>query len=461
MRNPVMGAALCVLAAASGIPGAPGARADGNAAPGVLPVEFEIPDLGMTEGPASFITPGNLQGFVVRVAEMSPQDSPTPLPAGIGDVFSSVPTPAVEGRRVFAGAGLDMRAFDAVYGRPLWTTAVSDSMPTAPAVRDGRVYFNTESCTLYSLDAVTGKLQWSRWIASDVATTPAVSAEGVFVSGPDGRRGRGFKLEAYTADRGKPVFRHALPADLFTAPVPAGDRVFYARTDGVVAAMDLKGKVLWETKAAALAAPWPEGRRIFVASGDGVREPRLLVLDAATGKPLRGGTPTPSDGGGDPPGGTGKNGGSSLPFFPHGFTGRPFLGGAPSFGFEGPRPCVAGETVAMNDGWHLLLATRDGEVSRRVDLGAGAAGCPVAAGGLFLQATTTGRLIGVDAATGVVKFDLRLFRGGRPLALSSSPAVSRGRAYLGTCEGTLVALDLPDASADGWPMWGGGPARSK
>lgn len=80
---------------------------------------------------------------------------------------------------------------------------------------------------------------------------------------------------------------------------------------------------------------------------------------------------------------------------------------------------------------------------------------------MFLQATRDGRILGVDPVSGALRFDVRLTREGKPLNLASSPAVWRGRAYLGTPDGMLVALDLPDASADGWPMWGGSPSRSK
>jgi hypothetical protein len=134
---------------------------------------------------------------------------------------------------------------------------------------------------------------------------------------------------------------------------------------------------------------------------------------------------------------------------------------AGSLGYEGPRPCVLGGTVAMACERSLLLRTPAGAAIATVPLEGQAAGAPAAAGTLFVQATIEGRLLGVDPATGAVKFDLRLTCGGKPLPLGSSPAVVRGRAYLGTRDGRLVAVDLPEASVDGWAMWGGDAARGK
>ncbi len=464
MEAPAVGAALLLLAAAFS-PAASGAAAAGDPAPAPEPIPVRIPALARgIDGPAPFTTPEGFQGFVAATGNGSAGFPAGDLDSSLAEAlrpFLTPPTPAVEGRRVFTGTGTEMRAIDALDGRLLWKAPVDDTMPTAPAVREGRVYFNTESCTLYALEASTGKRLWSRWIADSVLTTPAVSEDGVFVSVPAGvgtAAMDGGRLEGYSLARGKRTFRTDLRTDLLFAPVISGRRIFLALADGVVAAADLRGRILWERSANALAAPWPHGDRLLVAARAADGGTRLLVLDAASGDPVGGPAGTAPDRTRRRPTGAGRRPADGFdPLDPllalHGRWLR--------FGHEGPRPCVAGESAAMNDDRHLRVLSLDGAPRRMVDLRGFPAGAPVAAGDLFLQATTDGRLLGVDAASGDLRFEMVFLRPGGAVSFSSSPAVSRGRAYIGTGEGTLVAVDLPEAAADGWPMWGGGPGRAR
>lgn len=460
---------------------APGAAAaDGKDAPPLV-IDVELPALPQgSDLPLTFEAGKGLQGFAVRV--------------GSGDLR----TPAVDGESVFIGSGNEMRAYQCLGGRLKWKTPTDDSQPSSPAVAGGRVYFNTQSCTVYAMDAATGERKWSQWVAGSVATTPAVSGDVVFVSGPDADGGAagGFKLEAYAAASGKKLFKSALRADVITAPVVKDGRVFFALGDGTVAASDLSGKSLWETKGEALAAPCPHEGRLLVASGkEPAGAPSLVDLDAATGSPGRavatppgGSGREPSKAAGEEPGRRGgaapgrpvpKPGPSGKPQAgprktpeaprdppltpptpPSGSAG-PVRGNVTAFGYEGPRPCVVRGIVAMSAGDTLLLQPAGGGETTRVSLDRLTAGAPVAAGRCVLQATRDGRLFAVDAASGRVEFVLRFTCGGKWVLFNSSPVVSRGRAYLGTGDGVLVGVDLPDPSLDGWPMWGGSPERSR
>lgn len=446
-----------------------GARAESESTPPVL-VEMRVPALPpRTESPVPFSAAGGLEGFAVRVGE------------------AAVLTPAVEGRRVFAGDLVEMRAFDAVDGRRLWSAKVDDSQPSAPAVSSGHVYFNTQSCTVYDVEASTGKRDWSQLVASSVASTPAILGDRLFVTGP--AQAGGWKLEAYAARTGELAFRIPLSADVLSAPVASGDQVFLALADGTVLAVDRDGKEAWRRDVKALAAPWPTADRLLVACGS-AGDPELLNLDRATGSSDERAVATPRDGaknrmegpagpkagGGPRPapqpvppvspgaglgGGPGGKGRGPLPPVVPPSTPSGSGSVAGSFGYEGPRPCVLGQTVAVVAGEDLVLRNLSGGEIRRVPLGAGPAGAPVAAGTLFVQATRDGRIHGIDPATGALRFRVSLVRGGAPLPLFSSPAVWRGRAYVGTPDGMLLVFDLPDPSADGWPMWGGSATRAK
>src|ERR1051325_8697041 len=63
----------------------------------------------------------------------------------------AVPTPAVDGDRLFVGAGFgtfEFYSFDARTGAPVWRLRTSDDGPTAAVLSEGLAAFNTESCTL-------------------------------------------------------------------------------------------------------------------------------------------------------------------------------------------------------------------------------------------------------------------------------------------------------------------------
>ncbi|MHC4821292.1 MAG: outer membrane protein assembly factor BamB family protein [Planctomycetota bacterium] len=445
-------------------------------------IEVVVP-AKLQKGAARFES-GDLQGFIAQV--------------GQGKIL----TPAVDNQRVIAGSGNSMKAFDALTGRRLWSSATDDGGPTSPALLGGRVTFNTASCTLYSLDAKTGRRQWSYWIAGSVVTTPTASGDLVFVTGPDDKSG-GVKIEALDAKTGKLRFTRRVSREILSAPVVRDGRVFCTMTDGSVMALDFKGKVLWHRSLQALSAPWPDGKRLLIARGD-PKNPALANIDARTGDGgravatppavptnprkgmVRGGGANrrgvgrgaaPRPGLDREPGAPGGNGAGN------GTPGNPGNPGAPpatpvppvpavggqrvgvgGFGYEGPRPCVSRRRVAMAAGNTMRVSSLDGAQKWSESLGERqrAVGSVVAAGDLFLVATLGGELHGYDVETLERTFRMRFkFEGGAPMVLTSSPSVHRGRAYLGTANGLVLGIDLPDASADGWPMWGGGPERAK
>ncbi len=423
--------------------------------------------------------------------------------AGSGRIL----TPAVDGTRVFVGSGIEMNCYMAMGGKRGWSTKVDDSAPSAPAVEDGHVYFNTGSCTLYDLNAETGARVWSQWVAGSVATTPAVADGRVFVSGP--AEGGGFKLEAYSAKSGKLLFRNLVKSDLISAPVADGERVYYALCDGTLAAATDAGEPLWETSSKAVSAPVPVDGRLLVATASEDGDAGLLDVDSATGNPVgrRVATPAPlppsppekqgmflgdlpNRGGAGPgaagpkpgpaaapkdplrdrPTGPGKGGkknppqapGAPTPATGSGPPPAPYLPGVGGFGYEGPRPVVAGRTAALAGSGSLLLRELDEDRERRIPIADRPAGPPAAAGAFFVQATCGGRLLLVEAASGEIRFEMRFRTAkGDVVPFSSSPSVSRGRAYIGTADGRILGVDLPMPGLDGWPMWGGNAGRGK
>ena len=89
-------------------------------------------------------------------------------------------TPAVSDGRVFVGGGFgsyEFYAFDLADGRHDWTYRTADDGPTAAAVSEGFVAFNTESCELEVL-TVEGVPAWKRWLGDPLMSMPAIADAG-------------------------------------------------------------------------------------------------------------------------------------------------------------------------------------------------------------------------------------------------------------------------------------------
>ena len=78
-----------------------------------------------------------------------------------------VPTPAVVDGNLFLSGGFGSKQyynFDALTGKLKWAIDLDDDGPSSPAISDGLIVFNTESCTIFVCDLVTGKMVWSYYL---------------------------------------------------------------------------------------------------------------------------------------------------------------------------------------------------------------------------------------------------------------------------------------------------------
>jgi outer membrane protein assembly factor BamB len=80
---------------------------------------------------------------------------------------------------------------------------------------------------------------------------------------------------------------------------------------------------------------------------------------------------------------------------------------------------------------------------------------PSPAGDKLYLATATGQIIVLAQRDGKLLATIEI---GSPLRFQ--PALAKGRLFAGAADGKLVSLDLNDPTADGWTMWGGGPAHN-
>jgi outer membrane protein assembly factor BamB len=443
---------------------APQAAASTGARDGRSGTVNAISTKGLSAKP--FVAPSGQRGWQVKI------------PGG-----RALATPAVVDGMVFVGGGFgsnEFYAFDAATGQPRWAIRVSDDGPTAAVVAEGKVVFNTESCTLFVVDARTGKQIWSRWLGDPLMSQPAVHGGVVYMAypGPDGQH----RLIALELASGKQVFERRIAGDIISAPVVDGDSVYLTTTDGTVYRHALAdGKLLFEKKMNATSAPTLAGGEIYVAQSDpavkqgaartegmrrmnkdGVFQGELLAqrearyLDSEVQEKSHYGSKQKADdssvgfGGGAPA--SAKAGAAKANL------GQGTVRGI--WEFQGSRPTIVQEKNYVTQGDVVRgLDRRSGKVLWEKKLAGdtskegGHLGTPPAyAGGKLVIGTARGEVIAYAAEGGA-----EVFRVTTGEEIRFQPALVAGRVFVGTAAGTLIAFDSGDRSLDGWTMWGGGP----
>ncbi len=394
-------------------------------------------------------------------------------------------TPAVVDGMVFVGGGFgsyEFYAFDADTGRAKWAIKVSDDGPTAAVVADGVVAFNTESCTLFIVDARTGRHIWSIWLGDPLLSQPAIADGKVFMAYPGNR---GHQIIALGLKDGKTKWKSAISGDIISAPVIYKDSVYLTTFDGNVYRFKTRdGKEVWKKDFQATSAPWLYKDQIFVSKREKGKNKR--PMEAILRMEMDRGSPNQSEG-------TWNK--KAAPYLDSevqrkssyfsdqkaddssvGFSTGPAAAKLPAaeanigqgtvrglWEFQGSRPCVykgilyltqGDEVVALNPITGKKLWAKD--LSGRLeDIGGHLAAPPSPAGNKLYVATATGDIIVLDRKKGRVKGTIKI---GSPMRFQ--PAIVEGRIFVGSTAGELISINLNDASADGWPMWGGGPTHN-
>ena len=384
-------------------------------------VKLPVPPRG---GAATFRHSGGRRGWIANLPQ------PVQLPA-----------PAFGGGRVYVSGGFETRsfyAFDAQDGRLAWAQdGLNDNGPSAPLVDpEGRVIFNTESCTLFVFDGASGKERWHKWLGDPTLAQPAYADGLIYASHP----GQGFQLSAYRVTDGKEMWSAGIDGELLGAPIVHGDALYATSVGGTVYRFDRRtGKKAWARAHGASSAPWAVGEELFVSlRGQGMEE--QVVLAAGTGNLLR------------------------RVRAQH----AKYLGDVPAdlrdwkkvWSFEGSRPVVVGGlqveatggTVRAADAktgaplWTRRFAPAEHDRSL---------GSLAVAGPQVVVATRTGDLYGLDVDTGYTIWSVATGK-----RIVAQPIVAKGWVYASTEDGSVIGLEIADASLDGWHMWGGGPGHN-
>ena len=122
-------------------------------------MNVNLPTPARDREPASFETPDGRSGWVLRLPGNRP-----------------IATPAYADGMHYVGGGYGSHEFYAVNadtGKVIWKIETGDDGPTAAVVTEGRVAFNTESCTLVIVDEKTGRLVWQEWLGDPLMSQPS------------------------------------------------------------------------------------------------------------------------------------------------------------------------------------------------------------------------------------------------------------------------------------------------
>jgi Ca-activated chloride channel family protein len=401
------------------LPAAPAQPLDLGSDRAFVPVDVPEPPRG---GAVPFAFGDGRRGWVARV----PDAQQLPAAAyGDGKVYIS------------GGFGsVTFYALEAETGRFAWArTNLEDNGPTAAVYQDGRVIFNTESCTLFALDAATGKKLWSRWLGDPTLAQTAVSGNLIYAAHPepDGTT----RLSAFRVTSGARAWSQQVSGELLAAPVVHGDTVYASSIHGFTYAFErTRGKRRWSRRLHATTALWPSGDELHVSRRHQGREEQVVV-SAATGAVLRVHHAVP---------------GAYLADVPQNMDDWSKV-----WAFEGSRPVVLGGVHYAATGSDVVAsdpATGTPLWIRRHAEGAGkrSVGTVAVAGPQVVASTRDGRVFGLDVDTGYTLWAYELDH-----EIVAQPIVAHGWVYVTTRSGHVIGLEVGDATLDGWHMFGGNP----
>jgi Ca-activated chloride channel homolog len=408
-----------------------------------------------------------------------------------------IPSASVVDGKVYVSGGFGSKqyySFDAVTGELKWAVDLDDDGPSAAALQDGIIVFNTESCTIFACDIVTGKQLWSYYLGDPLMSMPTIANGIVFTSYPSSyfiQKENRFNndslitpthvLIAIELKTGKILWQKWIDSDVMSAPVAKGDLLYVTTFSGAVYKLKQKDGEILEAKAVrATSVPvfTSVGELVFSQRGDSDRDTavsEVVVVGLSTkkkalikkkadyldekvqNKALL------------------KNEAVSMD------AGNGFASGAPvSSNYKAAQSNIGYSNVSSlqsfqgsrgiyHDGW--LYNTMGDEVSCTDSSGSsiwkykisgdlktagGFMGTPPAyAGGYIIVATLNGEVLLLDEKKGTVykKYEIK-----DPVRYQ--PVIDHGWIYVTTTNGRLHAINTGDANITGWNMWAGNAQRT-
>ncbi len=393
-------------------------------------------------------------------------------------------TPAFADGKIFVGGGFgshEFYALDAATGKRIWLYTTGDDGPTAAAVQDGFVAFNTESCELELL-TTDGKRLWKKWLGDPLMSMPAIADGVVYMAYPGGGK---YFVAAFEIKTGRELWKYAVPTEIITTPVIARNHLYVATTDGTILSLNRNtGAKIWEERKNATSAPavWKEqvyfsrrdARNVTVGGKAVTEQSEVMVArgmaPASTLKELSA-TRQRADyldyskrqaskaerlnqqlDGTVGFAGTNKGSAKMAPAMAN-------LGQASVHGiwsYQGSKPFVyRGRLYSSMGNRTRSVEPETGTILWSRELNKDAAAIdevltpPAMANGKVFVGTSRGDVYAMSADKGDILWKVNV---GEPVIFQLT--VARGRVYAATSQGSLFCLNTGDPRDDGWYMWG-------
>jgi outer membrane protein assembly factor BamB len=321
---------------------------------------------------------------------------------------------------------------------------------------------------------------------------PAIARGKLYMAYPTGSRGH----QAFLANQkpashallcadlktGKHIWNQGIAADVQSAPVIDGDKVYFTCMDGTSYCLDAQtGKVIWQKASSGTSAPVISHGKMYMsnklASAGGYGE-GLQMMDARQGKmeaPLSRPTPAPylSKGG---EGSLLNQKAQSELDASVGFASAPSTAGlskaadhlgvstvSGAWAYQGSRAAVSKNGVFNAAGKFINGVSSDERNKWQAELkgkdvrGNAQMFSPPSLGkeNMYLV-SSGGYIMSVNQVSGSPQF---LYSTGQPITFQ--PALANGNIYVGTSNGQLLCLETGTNDADGWTAWGGNAQHNK
>ena len=413
---------------------------------------------------------------------------------------TNVPTPAVVNGTVYLSGGFGSRqyyAFDAVTGRNKWAVNLDDDGPSSPAIEDGIVVFNTESCTIFACDVVTGKHLWSYFLGDPLMSMPTIANGMVFTAYPANYEGPAANpkevkenepvirpshvLIAFELKTGKILWQKWIDSDAMSAPVAKNDLLYVTTFSGALYKVNQKTGDIKEAKALrATSAPiFSAANEIVVSRRSDDRETQTVGEAVVIGygrtqkavykkradyldKKVQS-TSRLKESAATADAGNGFSGGapaSSNYFAAMDNIGQSNVSSLQAF--QGSRGYYRDGNLYNTMGDEVVCTDSSGTVKWKHKLtgdlhaeGGYMGTPPVYANGFIIVATLTGEVLVFEEKTGTIakKYNVKD-------AVRYQPVADKGWIFVTTVNGKMYAINTGDKAITGWNMWGANAART-
>ncbi|MGC4103569.1 outer membrane protein assembly factor BamB family protein [Ferruginibacter sp.] len=409
---------------------------------------------------------------------------------------TNIPTPSVINGTVYLSGGFGSKqyyAFDAVSGKNKWAINLDDDGPSSPAIADGMIVFNTESCTIFACDTANGRPVWSYYLGDPLMSMPSIHNGIVFTSYPARYTGKASTgqnnnalfpshvLIAIELKTGKILWQKWIDSDIMSAPVAKDDLLYVTTFSGALYKVKEQTGEIIEAKAIrATSAPvFSSGNEIVVsrrddntannAVGEAVvigygrkqksvykKEAAYLDMKVQDRSKLKGTAATADAGNGFASGAPA----SANYTMAYSNIGQSNVSSLQSF--QGSRTLYKNERLYNTMGDEIICTDSSGTVQWKHSLGGdiksegGFMGTPpVYANGYIIVATLKGEVLLFDEKKGEL---IKTYNIQDPVRYQ--PVADNGWIFVTTVNSKMYAINTGNPAITGWNMWGGNAART-